>query len=64
MRHYVAVRPVGFARVAAYVKPHADPVPRPVRRGGLTEELPDFRLELTSAAIHHVHVPAAALEDV
>ncbi|WP_369140949.1 NUDIX domain-containing protein [Modestobacter versicolor] len=64
MPHYVAVRPPGSERVAAYAKPLTlsvglDPDDAVALAGGN----PDFRLERTSAATHHVHVPAAALDD-
>jgi len=65
MPHYVAVRPAGSARVAAYVKPQTLTLSlAPADGADLANELPDVRVEPTSAATHHVHVPAAALDDV
>jgi ADP-ribose pyrophosphatase YjhB (NUDIX family) len=64
MPHYVAVRPVGEERVAAYAKPLTlsiglDPDDA-IEVAGAD---PDFRLETTSAATHHVHVPVTALDE-
>jgi ADP-ribose pyrophosphatase YjhB (NUDIX family) len=65
MPHYVAVRPVGSSAVAAYVKPQTLSAGLdPDDAVAVTRDFPDFRLERTSAATHHVHVPAAALGDV
>ena len=64
MPHYVAVRPVGEERVAAYAKPLTLSIGLdPDDAVAVTGAHPDFRLERTSAATHHVHVPAAALGD-
>jgi len=64
MPHYVAVRPVGTDRVAAYAKPLTLSVGLdPDDAVAVTDDHPDFRLERTSAATHHVHVPASALDD-
>jgi hypothetical protein len=64
MPHYVAVRPIGEARVAAYVRPQTLSIGLdPEDAVAVRDDFPDFRLERTSAATHHVHVPAAALND-
>ena len=64
MPHYVAVRPVGEERVAAYAKPLTLSIGlAPGDAIAVTDAHPDFRLERTSAATHHVHVPASALAD-
>jgi len=64
MPHYVAVRPVGEERVAAYVKPLTISVGLdPDDAIAVTREHPEFRLERTSAATHHVHVPMGSLAD-
>jgi hypothetical protein len=64
MPHYVAVRPVGEERVAAYAKPLTLSVGLdPDDAVAVTTDHPDFRLERTSAATHHVHVPASALTE-
>ncbi|CCH89519.1 NUDIX hydrolase (modular protein) [Modestobacter italicus] len=62
MPHYVAVRAAGEERVAAYAKPLTLAVRLdPDDAVALTADHPDYRLERTSAATHHVHVPASAL---
>jgi ADP-ribose pyrophosphatase YjhB (NUDIX family) len=64
MPHYVAVRPVGHSAVAAYVKPQTLSAGLyPDDAVAVSGSFPDFRLERTSAATHHVHVPASALDD-
>ncbi|GAB3358714.1 NUDIX hydrolase [Modestobacter lapidis] len=64
MPHYVAVRPVGTERVAAYARPLTLSIGLdPDDAVALTGDFPDFRLERTSAATHHVHVPMPALAD-
>ncbi|MGY1840256.1 MULTISPECIES: NUDIX domain-containing protein [unclassified Modestobacter] len=64
MPHYVAVRPVGEERVAAYARPQTLSVGLdPDAAGTVADDHPDFRLERTSAATHHVHVPASALDE-
>jgi ADP-ribose pyrophosphatase YjhB (NUDIX family) len=64
MPHYVAVRPVGSERVAAYAKPLTLSIGlAPDDAIAVTRAQPDFRLEQTSAATHHVHVPAAAVDE-
>lgn len=64
MPHYVAVRRVGEERVAAYARPQTLSVGLdPDDAVTVTADHPDFRLERTSAATHHVHVPAAALHE-
>ena len=64
MPHYVAVRPVGDERVAAYAKPLTLSVGLdPDDAIAVSRAHPDFRLERTSAATHHVHVPMPALAD-
>ncbi len=64
MPHYVAVRPAGSERVAAYAKPLTLSVGlAPDDAVAVTRAHPDFRLEQTSAATHHVHVPASALDE-
>jgi hypothetical protein len=64
MPHYVAVRPAGSDRVAAYAKPLTLSIGlAPDDAIAVTRAHRDFRLEQTSAATHHVHVPAAAVDD-
>ncbi|MCZ2813847.1 NUDIX domain-containing protein [Modestobacter sp. VKM Ac-2979] len=64
MPHYVAVRLVGEERVAAYARPQTLSVGLdPDAAVTVAEDDPDFRLERTSAATHHLHVPAAALDE-
>ena len=64
MPHYVAVRPVGEERVAAYAKPLTLSMGLdPDAAIAVTRAHPDFRLEQTSATTHHVHVPASALDE-
>jgi ADP-ribose pyrophosphatase YjhB (NUDIX family) len=64
MPHYVAVRPVGEDRVAAYARPQTLSIGLdPDDAVAVTRAFPDVRLEQTSAATHHVHVPASALDD-
>jgi hypothetical protein len=64
MPHYVAVRPVGEDRVAAYARPQTLSIGLdPDDAVAVTGYFPDVRLERTSAATHHVHVPASALDD-
>ncbi|MGY1753817.1 NUDIX hydrolase [Blastococcus sp. SYSU D01042] len=64
MPHYVAVRPFGEERVAAYARPQTLSIGLdPADAVALTEDFPGFRLEQTSAATHHVHVPMLALAD-
>ncbi|WP_345770676.1 NUDIX domain-containing protein [Blastococcus saxobsidens] len=64
MPHYVAVRPLGEERVAAYARPQTLSVGLdPDDAVAVTGRFPAFRLERTSAATHHVHVPVLALVD-
>jgi ADP-ribose pyrophosphatase YjhB (NUDIX family) len=64
MPHYVAVRPVGEERVAAYAKPLTLSIGLdPDDAIAVSSGRPDFRLERTSAATHHLHVPMASLAD-
>lgn len=64
MPHYVAVRPAGEERVAAYARPQTLSIGLdPADALALTSDFPGFRLEQTSAATHHVHVPVLALAD-
>lgn len=64
MPHYVAVRPEGEERVAAYARPQTLTVCLdPDDAVSLAADFPTFRLEQTSAATHHVHVPMLALAD-
>ena len=64
MPHYVAVRPVGEERVAAYAKPLTLSIGLdPDDAVAVTQAHPQFRLERTSAATHHVHVPTPALDE-
>ena len=64
MPPYVAVRAVGEERVAAYAKPLTLSVGlAPDDAVAVTRAHGDFRLEQTSAATHHVHVPASALDE-
>ena len=64
MPHYVAVRPVGQERVAAYARPQTLSIGLdPDDAVAVTGAFPDVRLEQTSAATHHVHVPASGLGD-
>ena len=64
MPHYVAVRPVGAAGVAAYARPRTLSIGLdPDDAQAVVETFPDLRLERTSAATHHVHVPVLALAD-
>ncbi|WP_206330493.1 NUDIX domain-containing protein [Modestobacter sp. KNN46-3] len=64
MPHYVAVRPAGEERVAAYARPQTLSVGLdPDAAVTVADDHPDFRLERTSAATHHVHVPASALDE-
>lgn len=64
MPHYVAVRPVGEERVAAYARPQTLSVGLdPDDAISVAADFPSFRLEQTSAATHHVHVPMLTLAD-
>lgn len=64
MPHYVAVRPAGEKRVAAYARPQTLSVGLdPDDAVTLATDFPSFRLERTSAATHHVHVPMLAVAD-
>lgn len=64
MPHYVAVRPAGEERVAAYARPQTLSVGLdPDDAIALAADFPSFRLERTSAATHHVHVPMLAVAD-
>lgn len=64
MPHYVAVRPLGEERVAAYARPQTLSIClSPDDAVAVTAGFPGFRLERTSAATHHVHVPVLALAD-
>lgn len=64
MPHYVAIRPVGVDRVAAYARPQTLSIGLEAADAlALTSEFPGFRLERTSAATHHVHVPVLGLAD-
>ena len=63
MPHYVAVRPAGHDRVAAYVKPRTIAMALdPDDAVAVAAERPGLRQERTSAATHHVHVPADLLD--
>ena len=64
MPHYVAVRPAGEERVAAYARPQTLSIGLdPDDAQTVTRNFPHFRHERTSAATHHVHVPMLALAD-
>jgi ADP-ribose pyrophosphatase YjhB (NUDIX family) len=64
MPHYVAVRPVGEERVAAYARPLTLSIGLdPDDAVAIAAAHPDFRLERTSGTTHHVHVPATSLSD-
>ncbi|MBN1093322.1 NUDIX hydrolase [Blastococcus sp. TML/M2B] len=64
MPHYVAVRPLGEERVAAYARPQTLSVGLdPEDAVAVSAEFPGFRLERTSSTTHHVHVPLLALTE-
>ncbi|SOC50276.1 ADP-ribose pyrophosphatase YjhB, NUDIX family [Blastococcus aggregatus] len=64
MPHYVAVRPAGEERVAAYARPQTLSIGLdPDDAESVGAEFRSFRLERTSAATHHVHVPMLALAE-
>ncbi len=64
MPHYVAFRPAGEERVAAYARPQTLSIGLdPVDAREVAGEFPGFRLEQTSATTHHVHVPMLAMAD-
>jgi len=62
MPHYVAVRPAGADRVAAYARPQTLSLGLdPDDAAAVAGAIPGARLEQLSAATHQVHVPAGAL---
>ncbi|MGY1834344.1 NUDIX domain-containing protein [Blastococcus sp. SYSU DS0510] len=64
MPHYVAVRPLGEERVAAYARPQTLTIGLdPDDAVEVAAAFRVCRLEQTSAATHHVHMPTSALAD-